>query len=298
MSDINLDFTVSNNSINFTVESNEITITPTDIQLNLATNVTPATVATQGDLLYYNLNTITGIPSANYVGGNLSLGSVANLKITGGTNGYVLQTDGTGNLDWTAAGAGGNGAPGGSNTQIQYNDSGSFGGNAGFTFNEVTGNVAIPGNVSIVGGISSTGNISANSYTGALYSLPYGFENVTLVSLLSGTYDFNILSNAIQYSTTNATGNLILNFKGNSTVSLNSLMTTGHSVTATYVMPTSGNPYTISSITIDGSSQSVKWVNGVAPVPVANVTSAFTFTIVKTASTPTYSVLGSATRYA
>ena len=35
MSDINLDFTVSNNSIFFTVEPNDITITPTDIQLSI-----------------------------------------------------------------------------------------------------------------------------------------------------------------------------------------------------------------------------------------------------------------------
>lgn len=34
-------------------------------------------------------------------------------------------------------------AAGGANTQIQYNDSGSFGGNSGFTFNEITGNVNI-----------------------------------------------------------------------------------------------------------------------------------------------------------
>ena len=33
--------------------------------------------------------------------GNISIG-VANLHISGGTNGYVLQTDGTGNLTWTA----------------------------------------------------------------------------------------------------------------------------------------------------------------------------------------------------
>lgn len=34
---------------------------------------------------------------------NVSLGSVANLKITGGTANYVLSTDGTGNLSWVNA---------------------------------------------------------------------------------------------------------------------------------------------------------------------------------------------------
>lgn len=38
----------------------------------------------------------------SFTGPNVSLGSVSNLKITGGTSGYVLQTDGTGNLSWSA----------------------------------------------------------------------------------------------------------------------------------------------------------------------------------------------------
>jgi len=35
-------------------------------------------------------------------GSNVSLGAVGNLHITGGSNGYVLTTDGTGNLSWEA----------------------------------------------------------------------------------------------------------------------------------------------------------------------------------------------------
>jgi hypothetical protein len=69
-----------------------------------------------------------------------NLGLPQNVKISGGLNGYVLQTDGAGNLSWTAqtGGGGGNGVPGGSNSQVQYNDSGVFGGSSAFTFNEVT----------------------------------------------------------------------------------------------------------------------------------------------------------------
>ena len=36
-------------------------------------------------------------------GANVSLGAVGNLHVTGGSNGYVLSTDGTGNLSWAAA---------------------------------------------------------------------------------------------------------------------------------------------------------------------------------------------------
>ena len=197
MSDINLDFTVSNNSIGFTVEPNDITITPTDIQLAIFAGGVGLPGGNTGELQYNAGGVLNGVANTLYSAGNLTLGNVSNIKITGGTanfvlqtdgagnlswtsiansnyanfanvaynlnatstsnviigggvNGYVLQTDGVGNLSWTAQtgnGGGGNGVPGGANTQVQYNDSGSFGGNSGFTFNEITGNLSVPGNI-------------------------------------------------------------------------------------------------------------------------------------------------------
>jgi hypothetical protein len=47
-----------------------------------------------------------------------------------GTNGQLLTSDGSGGLSWSTV----SGSPGGSNTQIQYNSSGSFQGSANFTF--------------------------------------------------------------------------------------------------------------------------------------------------------------------
>ena len=55
------------------------------------------------------------------------------------TNDYVLtaQTDGT--TAWAAAGGGGGGSPGGSDTQLQYNDGGSFGGASAITYTDTAG---------------------------------------------------------------------------------------------------------------------------------------------------------------
>jgi hypothetical protein len=39
---------------------------------------------------------------------------------------------------WTVVGGGGGGSPGGANTQVQFNDSGSFGGDAGLVYNKTT----------------------------------------------------------------------------------------------------------------------------------------------------------------
>jgi hypothetical protein len=392
--------------------------------------------------------------------GTSNLGNLGNVKITGGTNGYVLQTDGAGNLDWTAmTGGGGNGSPGGANTQIQYNDNGLFGGTAGFTFNEVSGNVSIPGNLTVVGNISGTvtsatnanyanfagnafavdgANVSgavanatfaanagnanfANSATvansanavaganvtgavanatfattagsattagtvttaaqpnitsvGTLTSLSVGgtitainitantgiftgnaagltnisggnvtgqvgnalvagtvytnaqpnitsvgtltelstgnlsvsgttsifeaLENVAIIGAQTGTYNFDLLDGSIQYSTANATANITLNFRGNSTTLANAVIGNAKAITSTYLMTTGTTPYTITAVAVDSSlALPVKWVGGTTPIPIANNVTAYTYTVVKTSTTPTYTIFGSATRYA
>ena len=90
-----------------------------------------------------NITSVGNLTSLT-MAGNLNI-AVGNLNISGGENGFVLQTDGEGNLSWTAqTGGGGNGSPGGANTQVQFNNSGAFGGNSGFTFDKVHGALASP----------------------------------------------------------------------------------------------------------------------------------------------------------
>ena len=55
-----------------------------------------------------------------------------------GSNDYVLTAQTDGSTAWAAAGGGG-GTPGGSDTEIQYNDGGAFGGNAAMTFDDTSG---------------------------------------------------------------------------------------------------------------------------------------------------------------
>jgi hypothetical protein len=54
------------------------------------------------------------------------------------------------------------GVPGGSNTQVQFNNNGSFGGTANLTFNQATNLLALTGNASV------TGSITAGSFIGNL----------------------------------------------------------------------------------------------------------------------------------
>lgn len=107
----------------------------------------------------------TGIVNSN----GANLGNVLGVKITGGLNGQYLQTDGTGNLIWSTV-TSGNGAVvsvAGSNTQIQFNDSGNFAGNTGFTFDKLTTTLSVT-NANITTATISGNLIAANfSVTGA-----------------------------------------------------------------------------------------------------------------------------------
>lgn len=94
-----------------------------------------------------------------------------------GTNGYYLQTNGSGVLAWAAGGGGGGGSPGGSDTQVQFNSSGSFGGSANLTWvspiltigvaASTTGVLALTGSTS--GTISIQGQAAAGTYN---FNLP------------------------------------------------------------------------------------------------------------------------------
>lgn len=86
-------------------------------------------------------------------------------------NGYYLQTDTNGVLSWAAGGGGGGGSPGGSNTQVQFNNAGAFGGDAAFTFVNGTG--------------TATMSLGVASTTSAALKL-YNSSSANSVSLASG----------------------------------------------------------------------------------------------------------------
>lgn len=140
-----------------------------------------------------NLLSVTNLSVSN----ETTLGDASNVHILGGINGYFLQTDGLGNLTWSAAGGGGNGSPGGSNTQVQYNDNGEFGGKSGFTFNEVTDTLAVPNLTSNL--VTATTSVTAGTFYGnanGLYSIPSAniIGTVPLANAVSNAAQPNITS--------------------------------------------------------------------------------------------------------
>jgi len=102
-----------------------------------------------------------------YVNQRANLGNVGNVHITGGINGYVLKTDGTGNLSWVQQG---NTTAGGSNTQIQYNNSGIFAGSANLTFNNTTNTLSV---TNIISNGSQLSNLTAANIVGTVANANY-----------------------------------------------------------------------------------------------------------------------------
>ena len=184
--------TLTGSTFSVNVAQPQITSVGTLTSLAVTGNITAGNIST-GDANLTSLTVSNASGVVNFANtANVSLGAVANLHITGGNSGQVLTTDGSGNLSW-ANSTGGNGVPGGANTQIQFNDGNTFGGNSGFTFDKTTGIFTAPF-------ISGNGNALSN-IQGA---------NV------SGAVSFATTANAVAIANVAGAGNVaITNYNGN-----------------------------------------------------------------------------------
>jgi hypothetical protein len=95
-------------------------------------------------------------------------------------------------LDEVGAGAGGSTSPGGANTQIQFNDGGAFGGDAGLTYNKTTDELTVAGDINLDdGGTFSTTVQSVTPTANRTISFPDATGTVALVSGANGTIQYN-----------------------------------------------------------------------------------------------------------
>ena len=124
-------------------------------------------------------------------------------------------------------------------------------------------------------------------------------ERINVVaSAATGTVALDALTAGTMLYTSNATGNWTLNIRGSSSTSLNSILTTGDSITVVFLNTNGSTAYYQTAFQIDGASVTPKWQGGTAPAA-GNASSidSYVFNIIKTASA-TYTVLGSQTKFA
>lgn len=114
----------------------------------------------------------------------------------------------------------------------------------------------------------------------------------------TGTINFDCSTQPVLYYTTNASANWTMNFRGTSSVSLNSLMAIGQALTVTFLATQGATAYYNSAVQIDGLSVTPKWQSGIAP-NAGNINSvdSYTYAIIKTGNAA-FTVLASQTKYA
>jgi hypothetical protein len=93
-----------------------------------------------------------------------------------GTAGQILTSGGSGNVYWSTGGGGG--SPGGANTQIQFNDGGSFGGDAGLTYNKTTDALTVAGALTVNGAVTVPNTAALGNTTVT------GFANVSTTATI------------------------------------------------------------------------------------------------------------------
>jgi hypothetical protein len=124
-------------------------------------------------------------------------------------------------------------------------------------------------------------------------------ENFLAVGTGFAGYTFNVLDDAVQLITANSTANGTVNVRASSTVTLNTFLAVGQSVVVVLAITNGGTAYYPTAYQIDGSAVTPRWATGTAPTGGnANSIDSYTLTIMKTAATPTYTVLASQTRFA
>jgi hypothetical protein len=249
----------------------------TDYNATNGTSITGLAALTAGDIL--EIITFTAFDLANVINptvidakGDLIAGVSADTigKLTVGSNGQYLQADSSTATGLTWSTVSGYSAPTIGSTSI-----------------------ASGATVTTIAGLTLTSPV-INTATASSAVLVAPEERTTVsATAATGTINFDAVTQGVLYYTTNASANWTLNVRGSSGATLNSILATGDAITVSFLVAQGSTAYRHTALTLDGSAQTVLWSGGTAPAAGnASGVDVYTFTIIKTASTPTYTVFG------
>lgn len=131
--------------------------------------------------------------------------------------------------------------------------------------------------------LTSVGTLSALT-VGGTSTIQQALEKTTIsATAATGTINYDALTQAVLYYTSNASGNWTLNVRGSAGTSLNTMMATGQALTIVFLVTNGATAYYSTAHQVDGSSITPKWVNGNAPTSGnASGIDAYTYTVIKT----------------
>jgi hypothetical protein len=141
--------------------------------------------------------------------------------------------------------------------------------------------------------LTGTQTLTSKTLTNPVLSYPEENLTINVGAPFNGTQTINIISdNTLYYFTGNATNNWTLNLRGDGSTSLASMLAVGQSLTFNMLVTNSTTAYYQTGFQIDGSAVTPKWSGGTAPAAGnASSVDVYSFTVIKTAATPTYTVL-------
>jgi hypothetical protein len=114
----------------------------------------------------------------------------------------------------------------------------------------------------------------------------------------TGTVNVDTVTSTAVYYTSDASANWTFNFRGDGSTSLDSVLTTGDSITVAFAVTNGATAYYPSVFQVDGSAVTPKWQGGEAPAEGnASSVDVYVFTVLKTASA-TFTVFASQTQFA
>jgi hypothetical protein len=209
---------------------------------------------------------------------------------TDGTAGQPIKTDGSGTLTFGTLGVSGGGTGATTLTGIVKGN-----GTSAFTAATAGTDYVAPGTATTFTALqtfSGSTSVAATKLTNA--------KEVATVSATAatGTINYDVTTQSVLYYTSNASANWTVNFRGSSGTSLNTLMSTGESMTVAFLVTQGSTAYYNSAVQVDGSSVTPKYQGGTAwSAGNASSIDAYVYTIVKTGSAA-FTVFASQTRFA
>jgi len=147
------------------------------------------------------------------------------------------------------------------------------------------------------GGTSGTVTLSIASAQSDLVIKGFEEDVNVVASAATGTINFDVSTASVWYYTSNATANHTLNFRYSSGATLSSVLAVGDAITLVWLNTNGSTAYYPNVIQIDGSAVTPK-VPAAISAGNASAIDAYVFTIIKTAATPTYTVLETQTKFA
>jgi hypothetical protein len=127
--------------------------------------------------------------------------------------------------------------------------------------------------------------------------LPNIKEVATIVAVgAAGTINYDLTSQSVMYSTVGATGHWGINFRGSASTSLNSMMTIGEVISATFIAVQGAPAFFNNSVKVDGQPVTPKWIGGAPKAGNVNGLDSYSFALIKLAEA-NFTVLASLTQF-